>query len=275
MPSRQIEFNGDDAAFIRYLEALVSELSQALRSGMDAGVATVSESPRAFNLATSNVVRPMKPVEATENASEICTSDNREEVEMESQIRARLRGEAAKGHDQTFHLIAYDPTKGRTPSLRKKLRHRENFSKLASSLNAFSQSGFESNGVCTRNERAVFLRGLVQGGFKVLSSCLLPSAMPPAVSTSSPRLMEASIISDYAQSIHTARTTNRQAACIQELIFVAMCAVALRNEEDAEKDKIYKSMREVLQSDAGLPQLQKLIRVAKWANNAVSLLTPS
>ncbi|KAJ5117686.1 hypothetical protein N7448_011318 [Penicillium atrosanguineum] len=276
MPGRQIEFDGDDAAYIRYLEALVLELRQALQSDTDARVATFSRSPGAFDaLATIPNVRPTDYVTTIDNTSEVCASGNREEPVIGSRVRGRLSVEAAKGHDQTFHVIEYTPSKGRTSNAREKQKQYENLSKLASRLNTLSKSGIGFNGVCTRNERAIILRGLVQGCSKVISSCLPPLVVPTALSTSTSGLTEASILSNYAQSISTVRTTNRQAACIQELIFVSMCAVALRNEEDAEKDNIYKNMREVFQSDAGLPQLQKLIRGAKWANSAVSLLTPS
>jgi hypothetical protein len=87
--------------------------------------------------------------------------------------------------------------------------------------------------------------------------------------------MEASILSEYALSIKAHYAANRQASNTQELIFVSLCAVALRNTGRAEKDKIYETMREVLKSESGIPHLQRLIRGAKWANRAVSSLTSS
>jgi hypothetical protein len=267
MSSRQIDFDGDDAAYIRYLETLIFELQQALPADLRAKIAVIPRGPQPGAL-------DVPYTRQFNNVSE-AQADKRKAPRKETRVQRQLSVESANDDDQTFHVIEYTPAIHRNEEdehrPRAKQDQSKDLSKLSPLLKALSELRAGSNGDFTSDDRITCLHGLWEGYIKAMP-CLSEA---PGVSNSSPINMEDSILSDYAQSMINSFTSTKKISCIQELIFVSLCAVSLRNNGTAEKEKIYTTMRTVLGTKAGTPQLQKLIRGAKWANHAVSLLTAS
>lgn len=277
MNCRQIGFEGDDAAYIRFLEARVLELQQALQLETRTRVANSLRSQGDPNEA--GIQR--KPGRFTNNARPIDDASERQgwadgiHPPLETRDEQRYDAEDTNSDSQTFKVIEYNPTQHKKPApspSREKQRQSKNLSNFAVFLDELPGSRAWLDWCSTNGERLVLLRGLVQG-YSLVTPCSLSLKAPKVLSNEFSNSTETSILFEYARSIITSGIKNRQVACVQELVFVSLCAVALRNDENTEKEIVYNIMRQVLRSDAQLLQLQKLIRGARWANRAISLLS--
>ena len=272
MTSRLIHFDGNDAAYIQFLEAQVFELKQALRSEAPIRVPRFSSNRDLDGDSNrQEAFRHTDDSNPIDNAPEI--RRNRTHSLLEARGDERHSAEDSSSECETLKVIEYDPTHNQTPTISEQERQKENLSRFASFLDDLPRSRTWL-GSTPADERVLILRGLL-AGYSWDLSCRASSLARKDISTLRSNSVEASIVWKYATSITTKNTTNRQAACAKDLIFVSLCAVALRNNEHADKDTIYSSMRRVLRSDAQISQLQKLIRGARWANRAISLLTSS
>ncbi|KAF3005307.1 hypothetical protein E8E15_000459 [Penicillium rubens] len=280
--ARKIPFDGDDAAYILFLEARVLHLEDSLRqSSQQFTYIGTSSSPADFNgVRNQNGVleRPYRPTRQIPIAPDTQSHDGDTEPapeDFDEQRHIRKDG----GNPDAFNFIEYNPTIHVDPNRTGKSAHDQSkkhqlktLSRFISFIDNLPESEIWKDWVSALDEiqRKEFLEALVQNcGSSPSSFASLGTAKELAEVSS--KSTDISILSQYASFMVSFGMLNKQLACFQNLVFVSLCAVALEKAED--KDGVYAVMRKVLGSDSSSKQLVKLVRGAKWANGLVSLLS--
>jgi hypothetical protein len=277
---RRIQFEGNDGAYIRFLEARIFELESTLERSL----------PQTSHIRSSHYPENHGDSSRVDNMCRV-TNNSRRQTSSESENSAhgdldggtRLAFARRGGHQgsqdyndargNSLEIIEYNPSRdtnlhlkkrkenARSQSAQGRLQMLSNFTSFISDL---PESKTWKEWVSVSDfERETILRGLVQGFAPSEGLKILPSRTSKST--------QISILRDYGNSMKTSRTTNKQLACFRELIFCSLCAVALRSAES--KDDVYETMREVLGSDAYSKRFEALVRGAKWVNHAISLLS--
>lgn len=280
--TRQIPFEGDDAAYILFLEARVLQLEDSLgQSSRQSAYLGTSSSPADFNRVRNQVEVCEKPHRHTRQiqiAPETQRPDGDTEPapeDFDEQGRIHKDG----GNPNAFNVIEYNPKvhldpnrTGKCARGQSKKDQLKTLSRFISFIDNLPESEIWKNWLSALDEiqRKKFLKALVQNcGSGTPRFASLGTAKELADVSSKPT--DISILSQYASFMVSFGMLNQQLACFQNLVFVSLCAVALEKTE--EKDGVYAVMRKVLGSDASSKQLVKLVRGAKWANSLVSLLS--
>jgi hypothetical protein len=279
--TRQIPFEGDDAAYILFLETRIFQLEDSLRQPAQKSTIRTSSGPADFNGVRNQVEvceRPHHPRRQIHIAPETQSPDGGTEPspeEFDEQGGVHKDG----ANPDAFNIIEYNPTAHLDPSwTRKRARDQskkhqpKTLSRFISFIGNLPESEIWKNWVSALDEiqRKEYLEALVQNcGSGTSNFASLGTAKELADVSSKPT--DISILSQYASFMVSFGTLNQQLACFQNLVFVSLCAVALEKTEN--KDGVHAVMREVLGSDASSKQLVKLVRGAKWANSLVSLLS--
>ncbi|KAJ5771507.1 uncharacterized protein N7511_003558 [Penicillium nucicola] len=280
--TRRIPFEGDDAAYILFLEARIFQLEDSLGQPFrQSTYLGTSSSPADFNGVRNQVEACEKPhchTRQIQIAPETQSPDGGTEPAPEdSDEPGRIHKDG--GNPDAFNIIEYSPTvqleSNRTSNCARdqsKKHQLKTLSRFISFINNLPDSEIWKNWVSALDEiqRKEYLEALVQNcGSGTPRFASLRTAKELAEVSSKPT--DISILSQYASSMVSFGMLNQQLACFQNLVFVSLCAVALENIED--KDGVHAVMRKVLGSDVSSKQLVKLVRGAKWANSLVSLLS--
>lgn len=282
---RRIQFEGDDTAYIQFLEARVLELERIVRH---------SSQPETYN-ETIYSLRNRPGSNGVSSQHEFFELANRNQGQIHGVSENRSRGrnmqhasgnreqrrrdpDRTHGDCATLKIIEYSPKHnikhaGLDPGgtdkcvlSQSKEQQLKVLSKFSTFLDDLPQSQVWKDWVSALHgsQRRKFLQALVQDCVSGASSFV--SLDPP-----SSKSTEISILLEYGNSMMANGMINRQLACFRELIFISLCAVALRVTEN--KDSVYEIMRKVLGSNAYSRQFEKLVRGAKWANSIISLLS--
>lgn len=309
--SRRIQFEGDDAAYIRFLEERVFELEATLhRPPQQRACIATPQSSRSQGDLTSNQRENFEidghnatcsSTSEMRNSSwgggpRVDTSESRGDRDEADSQRTGLRiieynpqhnnksskqktGESARAqleilNSQTSQQISHsldgiDDQCSRSQSDVQRFRVQSEFGTFLDNLPLDLWKDWVSP--VDEAQRRDILRGLVQD-YAFHATTHGPSDKAPEASyTSSGPVDMIPILHQYG--IFTMRSSglDRKLACFRELVFVSMCAVALRISGD--RDRVYEVMRTFRGSDTGSKHLGKLICGAKWANRAISLLS--
>ncbi|KAJ5330527.1 hypothetical protein N7476_000310 [Penicillium atrosanguineum] len=281
--TRQVPFEGDDAAYIQFLEARVLQLEDSLRQSSQQSIYTrTSSSPAEFNrVRNQNEVfeKPRRRTRQIQIAPETQSPGGDKEPAPEDYDEPRpLRPDDGCNPD-VFNIDEYNPTvrldpntTGRCARDQSRKPQLKTLSRFISFIGDLPKSKIWENWVSALDEiqRIDFLEALVQNCGSGTSS-FAPLGTAKELAGVSSNSTDIYILSQYASYMVSFGMLNRQLACFQNLVFVSLCAVALEKTED--RDGVYVVMRKVLGSDATSKQLAKLVRGAKWANSLVSLLT--
>lgn len=270
---RRIQFEGDDASYIRFLEGRVLELESAIRQSL----------PQRARL--QRIVSPVRHGVSSRFNSMCGADDNRtrqriSEPEGSAQDGGTRPAFASDGIDQenargsTFKVIEYNPPCDETS--RPKNRERggaqsQSAERQHQALSEFKRLICDLPRTETWKEwisvadpkREEFVRGLVEG--------FAPPDVLSALPRKSPMSTELALLHEYGNSVKVSCATGRQWKNFRELIFCSLCAVALRSTRS--NDDVYEAMRNVFGSDAKTKSLEALVRGAKWVNRTISLLT--
>lgn len=277
---RRIQFEGDDAAYVRFLEARIFELEGILQRSFpqEAPVGRIpspeshGDSSRANSMCESSNNCRRQTISESENSAQ-------ERFDDGTRLAFTSQGEHQDVHDRddtrecTFQVIEYNPScdanlhlkKGKQAARSESEEGRlQTLSKFTCFISDLPKSKAWKEWVSVSDsQRERFIRGLVQG----FASSEQPRVLPPRGS----EFTKISILDEYGNSIKSSDTTNRQLTCFRELIFCSLCAVTLRSAE--RKDDVYEIMRGVFGSDAHSKRFETLVRGAKWVNHAISLLS--
>ncbi|KAJ5981592.1 hypothetical protein N7522_013537 [Penicillium canescens] len=280
--TRRIPFEGDDAAYILFLEARILQLEDSLGQPFrQSTYLGMSSSPADFNGVRNQVEvceRPHRHTRQIQIAPETQSPDgDTEPAPEDSDKQGRIHKDG--GNPDAFNIIEYNPTvhlesnrTGNCARDQSKKHQLKTLARFISFIDNLPESEIWKNWVSALDEiqRKEYLEALVQNcGSGTPSFASLRTAKELAEVPSKPT--DISILSQYASCMVSFGMLNQQLACFQNLVFVSLCAVALENIED--KDGVHAVMRKVLGSDASSKQLVKLVRGAKWANSLVSLLS--
>ncbi|KAI1829006.1 hypothetical protein DTO027I6_10068 [Penicillium roqueforti] len=279
--TRQIPFEGDDAAYILFLETRIFQLEDSLRQPAQKSTIRTSSSPADFNGVRNQVEVCEKPHHHRRQihiAPETQSPDGDTEPSLEEfDEQGGVHKDGA--NPDAFNIIEYNPTAHLDPNwTRKRARDQskkhqpKTLSRFISFIDNLPESEIWKNWVSALDEiqRKEYLEALVQNcGSGTSNFASLGTAKELADVSSKPT--DISILSQYASFMVSFGMLNQQLACFQNLVFVSLCAVALEKTEN--KDGVHAVMREVLGSAASSKQLVKLVRGAKWANSLVSLLS--
>lgn len=277
---RRIQFEGDDASYIRFLEARVLELEDTIQQSL----------PQSARI--QRIVSPVSHGDSNHSNSMCGTGYNctRRRINgLENSAQRRQDGGtrlafASRGKDQDtqehgnpcasiFEVIEYNPPRDTNPRSKNRKRgaRSQSTDRQHQVLSEFTRfmcdlpktevwKKWVSVNDCQRGE---LVRGLVEGFAPTNVFNALPRKLPMST--------ELAILHDYGNSMKTSTATIQQLKHFRELIFCSLCAVALRSAQS--NDDVYKAMREVFGSDASSKTLETLVRGAKWVNHTISLLT--
>ena len=280
--TRQIPFEGDDPAYILFLEARVLQLEESLRQSSQqfTYIGTLS-SPADFNgVHNQNEVfeKPHRRTRQIQIAPETQSPDGETEPAPEDYDEQRYLRPNGRNPD-AFNIIEFNPTVHpdpaitvRSPPSQSKVDLQKTQSRFISFIDGLPKSEIWENWVSALDEiqQKNFLEALVQKCASSAPSFASLGTTKELADVSS-KSTDISILSQYASFMVSFGILNQQLACFQNLVFVSLCAVALEKIED--RDGVYAVMRKVLGSDATSKHLVKLVRGAKWANSLVSLLS--
>ena len=275
---------GDDTAYIQFLEARVLQLEDSLRKlSQQSRYIGTPLSPVHFNRFRNHdevFEIPHSHTRQVRIALENQSPDGDAEPGAED-FDERRHIHKDGGDPDAFNIIEYNPIVHLDPNRTGKYTNDQSNKHQLQTLSRFisfiddlpkSQTWKDWVLALGKSQRREFLQDLVQScgsgasGFASLGTpkSLKQLADEPFKST------DISILSEYAKFMVTFGIVNRQLACFRNIIFVSLCAVALKLVGD--KDAVYTVMRKVLGSGADSKQLLKLVRGAKWANRLMSLL---
>lgn len=281
--TRRIPFQGDDSAYILFLETRVLELEDSIHhqsqqdaytegsSASQADLSEVRDQHEAFEPSCHNTSQ-IQPT------SEIRNHDGDTQLVLEGPDEQR-HADSAGGDFPTFKIIEFNPNadlnadKGdkcaQAQGRKQQLRKLSIFSEFLDNLPQ-SDSWKDWTSALDKLKCKGTLLALIQDSSSPASS--FTSLETPQSSPNVPsKPANISILSEYADFMISFGVMNRQLACFREFIFVSLCAVALEIFEN--KDEVYEVMRKILGSKAFSKQLLKLVRGAKWANSLISLLS--
>ncbi|KAJ5778357.1 hypothetical protein N7520_001603 [Penicillium odoratum] len=279
--ARRIPFEGDDAAYILFLETLVLQLEESLRpSPQQSAPIGTSSTPADYNVASDQhevIERPRRRTRGVPVARETPSHDSSTQSAPEHPNEPRsIRKDS--GSIATFDIIEYNPEVAIDPKKKVKSAPGESktdvqktLSRFISFLNGLPKSEIWENWVSAldKTQRRNFLKALLQICGPDASSFASPGTAKESA-IMSPKSTDISILSEFANFMVSFGLLNRQLACFLDILFVSLCTVLLDRTE--EKDGIYAIMRKVLGSNSSI-QLAKFVRGAKWANSLVSLLS--
>lgn len=238
---RRIQFEGDDAAYIHFLEARVSELEGLLHC---------------------------------QSRREAHPQTHRPPINREFSQTKRLRQHSDEAGNQAagLRVIQHYPNH-KSSAPRKEACRGETRLRWQSSLDRFLAKIPDLGTWKSRDHESLaktrrVLRILVQGdtsfqeSSKVLSSSELITIIPILH-----QYRDFTMNTCYEGDFH------RKLACFRELVFMSLCAVALEMVENA--GSVYDVMRSYSGSKAQEKHLKKLVRGAIWANRSISALSKS
>jgi hypothetical protein len=280
--TRRIPFEGDDSAYIWFLEVRIFQLEDSLRQlPQYSSYIGTSSSPTDFSGVRNHVEvcgKPHRPRRQIQIASENQSPGGDTEPAPEGFDEQGCIHKDG-GNPDTLNITEYDPTVhfdsatiDKCARDRSKKHQTKTLSRFISFIDDLPKSETWKNWVSALDEiqRKEFLETLLQNcGSDTWSFASLGTAKELADASS--KSTDIHILSQYATFMVSFGMLNQQIACFQNLVFVSLCAVALEHTED--KDAVHAIMRKVLGSDASSKQLVKLVRGAKWANSLVSLLS--
>lgn len=277
---RRIQFDGDDASYIRFLETRVLELEDTIQQSL----------PQSTHL--RRIVSPVSHGDSNQSNSMCGTGDSctRQRIcELEDGAQGCQDGGtrlafASRSKDQdiqerdnhrtsTFEVIEYNPPRDTNPRSknRKQGARSQSAKRQYEVLSEFTQSmcnlpkteAWKKWVSANDFQRGELVRGLVEG----FAPTDVLNAAPRKLAVST----ELDILHEYGNSMKASTATIQQLKYFRELIFCSLCAVALRSAQS--NDDVYKAMRKVFDSDASSKTLETLVRGAKWVNRTISLLT--
>ncbi|CAG8019454.1 unnamed protein product [Penicillium nalgiovense] len=284
--SRRFGFEGDDAAYIWYLEDRIFELETSLHrlSRQDARIETLHPLRGQDNF-VSNRGKDFAGARY-HRSGDSGTFDgqgrgDRTQPELEA---SPSRGDEDHNHeaedadnDRTgLKIIEYNPlskdSKRAGPSLNQgggqQLRVKSEFASFLADLPSLK----DWTSPIDEARRKIILRELVRDCRSAASTCISSNDQSEAQScTSAEPVNIIPILHQYAHFTARDSSLDRKIAYFRELVFVSSCAVALRIHK--EKDQVYEVMRAFRGSNAQSKHLSKLVCGAKWANRAISLLS--
>ncbi|OQE66664.1 hypothetical protein PENNAL_c0182G09341 [Penicillium nalgiovense] len=284
--SRRFGFEGDDAAYIWYLEDRIFELETSLHrlSRQDARIETLHPLRGQDNF-VSNRGKDFAGARY-HRSGDSGTFDgqgrgDRTQPELEA---SPSRGDEDHNHeaedadnDRTgLKIIEYNPlskdSKRAGPSLNQgggqQLRVKSEFTSFLTDLPSLK----DWTSPIDEARRKIILRELVRDCRSAASTCISSNDQSEAQScTSAEPVNIIPILHQYAHFTARDSSLDRKIAYFRELVFVSSCAVALRIHK--EKDQVYEVMRAFRGSNAQSKHLSKLVCGAKWANRAISLLS--
>ncbi|KAJ5974757.1 hypothetical protein N7481_008464 [Penicillium waksmanii] len=257
--ARRIPFNGDDNAYIRFLEIRVFELENALRVPPDnnrcygmppqpSALPQTDKSPQVTQLSCTD-----RPIITHRPSRPLCQREGSNQINTEA---------------ESFQVIEFHPidtlNRPRKRICRRgpKLRWQTEMDNFLSKIPLLSKWAHHQPSL--KDKVPEFVQG------RTFSVKL--SGDPSQVS-----LSEVSVLPNLAKFCDFAVSTNpnggfyRKVACFRELVFVSFCNVVLKMGHD-EAD-VHKIMRNYSGSKADEKHLRKLIAGAKWANRAIFALS--
>lgn len=276
---RRVQFEGDDASYIRFLEARVLELENIIQQSLPQ---RAHLRRTLFPTSHGDSSRANSTCGAVYN----CTRQGISEPEDSAQRRqddgtrqafaSRSEHQDIQQHDDargcTFKVIEYNPSRDANFCLKNRKQGGQSQSaerqlQVLSEFTCFIRDLPKSNAwkewvSVDDSQRVSLIRGLVEG--------FAPTEVLKVLPRKSPMSTELAILHEYGNSMKTSSTTDRQLTCFRELIFCSLCAVALRSAKN--KDDVYEAMRGVFGSDAYSKKFKALVRGAKWVNHIISLL---
>ncbi|KAJ6119050.1 hypothetical protein N7471_013001 [Penicillium samsonianum] len=276
--TRQIPFEGDDAAYILFLEARILQLEDYLQQPpQKSAYIGTSSSPADFNGVRNQVEVCEKPHHHRRQihiAPETQSPDGDTEPAPEDfDEQGRIHKDGGNSFIEYNPKVQLDPKRtGKCARGQSKKHQLKTLSRFISFIDNLPESEIWKTWVSALDEiqRKKFLEALVHNcGSGTSNFASLGTAKELADVSSKPT--DISILSQYASFMVSFGMLNQQLACFQNLVFVSLCAVTLEKTED--KDGVHAVMRKVLGSAASSKQLVKLVRGAKWANSLVSLLS--
>lgn len=277
--TRKIPFEGDDAAYIRFLEARVLQLEDYHRKSSQepTDIGVPFRSPADINNdhdQNQSFSTPHRNTCQIQNPSEKRTHEGGIQPVQEGLSEQRQLGK----DDGDFEVIEYDPeahvddgTDKCTPDQSTMLQLKR-LSRFTTFLDGLPESEIWKTWVSAIDDiqRRKILQGLVQTcGSGASSFTSLKASKEFAVVSS--KSTSISILSEYANFMISFGLLNQQFACFRNILFVSLCAVALAIVRD--KEDVYRVMRRIIGTDASSKQLIRLVRGAKWANSLMSILS--
>ncbi|KAJ5110877.1 hypothetical protein N7532_001412 [Penicillium argentinense] len=280
---RKFPFEGNDAAYIEFLEAQVLQLQDYLQQTSQQH--TENEAPLR---STANLNERRNQDETFENYNRnTCESRYASEVQYHSdsvqpapedlEHRHLHKGD---GDSAALKVIEYDPKAhidrngtDKCPRNQSNEPQRQQLlAKLTTSFNNLPRSAEWKNWVSifNSNQRRQFLRDLIQTCGSSASS-FGPQTTPKILAGVPSNSTNIAILSNYANSMVSFGILDRQLGNFRQVLFVSLCAVVLETVED--KDNVFEVMRKIMGSDTSSKQLMKLVRGAKWVNSFISLLS--
>lgn len=299
--SRRFEFEGDDAAYIWYLEDKIFALETYIRSPsrQDACI-EAAHAPRSQGSFSSRV----NGFEASRahRSGHIGTFNGRE---WDDEMQTRSETSANPDDEQHNHnteevvsqqtglkIIEYNPL--RQVPKRSQIQENQQAWSSPNENNHCRQSQRDGQRLRVKAEfnsfleklpslkdwispvdearRKIILRELVQDYTSAAPTRTTSNDTPKTLADSSAQPVDIlPILHQYGQFTARNSSLDRKIAYFRELVFVSSCAVALTICDD--KDQVYEVMRAVRGSNAQSKHLGKLVCGAKWANRAISLLS--
>lgn len=281
--TRRISFEGDDTAYITFLEARILQLESSLRQS--------SQKPTFFQTSSSGPANLNADRNKGQffgiphrNTCQIQTASDDQSHNGDTQLASPDLDEQRylrqnSGDSAAIQIVEYNPNAHLDPDETNQSAQNQTKKQQVRTLARFSNflddlpqsdtwKGWVSN--LGDVQRSKILRALVQdcgAAAPTFSSLEAPKALTDVSSES----RDISILSEYATFMISIGKGDRQLSCFRKIIFVSLCAVAL--EMNKSEDKVYEVMRKVLGTNGHSKHLLKLVRGAKWANRLISLLS--
>lgn len=298
--SRRIQFEGDDAAYIRFLEERIFELETALHHPSQRDCIAAPQLSRSQDDSTSNQRESFEVDEPNPACSTTSEMQNRSGRVPPRADTTESRGDKRHGYNTDeadsqctgLRIIEYNPQPN-------KVSKQKTGGNACAEVETSQQANNSLDGVdvqCSRSQTEVqrefgtFLNNLPLDRWKDWVSPVdeaqrgdilrrlvyasphdLSDKAPEAVYSLSGPVDMIPILRQYGTFTKRSSGLDRKLACFRELVFVSMCVVALRVSGD--RDLVHEAMRTFRNSDTESKHLGKLICGAKWANHAISLLS--
>lgn len=240
---RRIQFQGDDASYIRFLEAKILELESALCLPAQQQVCPQIGRPPI----SRDVSPPSRHLQTYNEAGD---------------------------HPQHLKVIEYHPNPANPASGRKtllgkaKLRWQSNLDDFLAKVPNFENRMYYRDDSVARNRE--ILRVLVRGDVAIHETTESFSRKASKLEGIIPILHQ---YCDFTVNASPEGEFYRKLACFRELVFVSFCAVALKVVSDTAS--VYEVMRSYTGSKAQGKHLIKLVRGAIWANRSIFALSKS
>lgn len=238
---RQIQFEGDDASYVRFLEAKVFELESSLHCAFQQR----SHPPTVQSVVTRASSR--------DSHDHNCPDE-------------------AGNQSADLQVIEYNPSQV-SSATGKRIFNGQTRARWQSNLDLFlakipSLDHWRSQEPELSRQSRITLKILVQGD---ASSHEKTKASSPMSSESVSIIPILSQYCDFTMNMSPEGDFYRKLACFHELVFMSFCAVALKTVDDA--DSVFEVMRSYSGSEAQEKHLIKLVRGAIWANRSIFALS--